>query len=66
MNNGLANLVIGTSSREDGVLVTHLVRGVEFGKIEVTYEHGRPTRVDRTESLKLARGVDEGNVTRLV
>ena len=36
MNNGLTNLVIGTSSREDGVVVTHLVRGVEFGKILIS------------------------------
>ena len=64
--NGLANLVIGTSNRDDGVIVTHLVRGVEFGKIEVTYEHGRPTRIERTESMKLAGGVDAGNVTRLI
>ena len=64
MNNGMTNLVIGTSSREDGVLVTHLVRGVEFGKILVTYENGRPTRIDRTESMKVeAAG---GNVARLV
>lgn len=66
MNNGLANLVVGTSSREDGVLVTHLVRGVEYGKIIVTYENGRPTNIERTESIKLGRGVAEGNVTRLV
>ena len=64
MNNGMTNLVIGTSSREDGVLVTHLVRVVEFGKILVTYENGRPTRIERTESMKLVPA--EGNVARLV
>ena len=64
MNNGLANLVIGTSTREDGVTVTHLVRGVDFGKILITYENGRPTRVERTESVKLETA--GGNLARLV
>jgi hypothetical protein len=64
MNNGLANLVIGTSTREDGVTVTHLVRGVQFGKIIISYENGQPTRVERTESVKL--GAAGGNVARLV
>jgi hypothetical protein len=64
MNNGLANLVIGTSSHDAGVLVTHLVRGVEFGKILITYENGSPTRVERTESIKV--GTVAGNVVRLV
>lgn len=64
MNNGLANLVIGTSNRDDGVVVTHLVRGVDFGKIIISYENGRPTRVERTESVKLEAG--GGNLVRLV
>ena len=64
MNNGMANLVLGPSSREDGVLVTHLVRGVEFGKIIISYENGRPTRVERTESVKLDTAA--GNLVRLV
>ena len=65
MSNGLANLVIGTSNQSDGVLVTHLVRGVEFGQILITYEHGQVTGVKRTEDFKL-RGVAGSNVTRLI
>jgi hypothetical protein len=64
VNNGLANLVIGTSNREDGVLISHLIRGVEFGKVLITYENGRPTRVERTESVKL--DAPGGNLVRLV
>lgn len=65
MNNGAANLVIGTSSQSEGVFISHLVRGVEFGQILITYEHGQPVDVKRTESFKL-RGVAGNNVTKLL
>ena len=64
MNNGLANLVIGTSDRESGVVVTHLVRGVDSGKILISYENGQPTRVERTEVVRLTPA--KGNLARLV
>lgn len=65
MNNGLANLVIGTSSHQEGVLISNLIRGVEFGQIIITYEHGQPVDVKRTENFKL-RGVAGSNVTKIL
>ena len=64
MNNGMTNLVIGTSSREGGVVVAYLVRGVESGKILISYENGQPTRIERTDITRL--GATEGKVARLV
>ena len=66
MNNGMTNLVIGTSHREAGVTVTHLARGVEYGQIVITYERGQVTNVRRIEDFKLTGGLAGENVTRLI
>ena len=64
MNNGMTNLVIGTSTREGGVVVAYLIRGVDSGKIQISYENGQPTRVERTDISRL--GAVEGKVARII
>lgn len=37
----------------DPAVMMHLVGAVQFGKVIITYEHGRPVYVERIEGYKL-------------